>query len=56
MSGYVVKYSGTVLKRSLAYKPDTGVFSNEKGKVVSELGDEKWRWDLALLYVISATT
>jgi hypothetical protein len=26
---------------------------NEKGKVVAELSDEKWRWDLALLSNIS---
>jgi len=28
------------------------MFINEKGKIVAELGDEKWLWDLALLCVI----
>jgi hypothetical protein len=26
---------------------------NKKGKVVAELGNEKWHWDLALLHDIS---
>jgi hypothetical protein len=29
------------------------MFTNKKGKVVAELGDEKWLWDLALLCDIS---
>jgi hypothetical protein len=29
------------------------MFMNEKGKVVTEVSDEKWLWDLALLFDIS---
>jgi hypothetical protein len=38
-----------VLKHSLTLRPEIEMLMNEKGKVVVELGDEKWLWDLALL-------
>jgi hypothetical protein len=38
-----------MLKCDLALKLETEMFMNDKGKVVAELSDEKWLWDLALL-------
>jgi hypothetical protein len=43
----------TVFKRFLALKIEIEMFMNEKGKVVAELIDEKWLWDLAFLCDIS---
>jgi hypothetical protein len=40
---------GAVWKPFLALRLQTEMFVNEKGKVVAELSDEKWLWDLALL-------
>jgi hypothetical protein len=42
-----------VLKHFLALRQEIEMFMNEKGKVVAELSDEKWLWDLALLCDIS---
>jgi hypothetical protein len=44
-----------MLKRIRALRLETEMFMNEKGKVVAELSDEKWLWDLHC-YVISVTT
>jgi len=44
---------GTVLKRVLALMLEIELFVNDKGKVVAELSDEKWHWDLALLSDVS---
>jgi hypothetical protein len=37
----------------LALRLETEIFTNEKGKFVSEIINVKWLWDLVLLCVIS---
>jgi hypothetical protein len=37
----------------LALRLKIEIFVNEKGKVVPEISDEKWLWDLTLLNDIS---
>jgi len=44
---------GTDLKCFLALRIEIEKPVDEKGKVVAELGDEKWLWNLALLCEIS---
>jgi hypothetical protein len=44
---------GRVLKRCVALRLKIEIFMNQKGKVVLELSDEKWLWNLTLLCDIS---
>jgi hypothetical protein len=39
-----------MLKLSLALRLEIGILVTEKGKVVAELSDGKWLWDLLLLF------
>jgi hypothetical protein len=43
-------------KHFLALKLEREMFMNEKGKVVVELSDEKWLWNLSLLCITSHHT
>jgi len=40
---------GTKLKCVSALRLETEMFINDKGKVVAELSDEKWLWNVELL-------
>jgi hypothetical protein len=50
----IQKFNGwTVFRRPLALRLEIEMFKNKKGKVMAELSNENWLWDLALLCDIS---